>query len=51
MANVFEMLAVDVGICAVLCWYLDAIRPGDFGVPQPFYFPLTVSFARLIYAN
>ena len=27
----------------LLLWYLDNVRPGKYGVAQPWYFPLTVS--------
>lgn len=43
MANVFVMLLVDIVFYWVLACYLDAVRPGPYGLSKPFYFPLTVS--------
>ena len=37
------VLLMDCFICIVIVWYVDAIKPGDFGVPLPWYFPFTVS--------
>jgi len=44
MLHTFIMLAVDIVLYGLLTWYLDALLPGDFGTPQPFYFPFTVFF-------
>ena len=30
-------------VFTVLLWYLDNVRPGKYGVAQPWYFPFTVS--------
>lgn len=37
------MLLFDTIIFAIVAWYVGNIRPGDFGVPEPWYFPFTVS--------
>ena len=37
------MLAVDFFLYALIAWYVDAVMPGDYGIPQPLYFPFTVS--------
>ena len=37
------VLLMDCFICIVIVWYVDAIKPGDFGVPLPWHFPFTVS--------
>ena len=42
MADTFVMLTVDSVIYGLITWYVDAVKPGDFGLPQPFYFPFTV---------
>ena len=42
MGYVCIMLAVDICAYSLISWYLDALMPGDFGVPQPLYFPFTV---------
>ena len=36
------MLLIDIVFYTVITWYFDALLPGDFGTPQPFYFPFTV---------
>ena len=33
-------------IFLILLWYLDNVRPGKYGVAQPWYFPFTVSLLR-----
>ena len=38
------MLVVDIFFYGLLAWYFDALLPGAFGTPQPFYFPFTVFF-------
>lgn len=43
MLAVILILILDTVLYMIVAWYVDAIRPGDFGVPQPFYFPFTVS--------
>ena len=44
MADVFIMLVVDSILYGIIAWYFDAVIPGDYGLPQPLYFPFTVSF-------
>lgn len=42
-------MVVDIILYSIVTWYFDALLPGDFGTPQPFYFPFTVSiFAQFI---
>ena len=31
-------------LCVVLCRYVDAVKPGRYGVPKPFYFPFLPSY-------
>ncbi|XP_048742335.2 phospholipid-transporting ATPase ABCA3-like isoform X2 [Ostrea edulis] len=38
------MLWVDSAIYFLITWYIDGVRPGEFGVPQPFYFPFTKTY-------
>ncbi|XP_067683948.1 phospholipid-transporting ATPase ABCA3-like [Haliotis asinina] len=38
------MLLGDTAIHLLITWYLDNVRPGEFGVPKPFYFPFTASY-------
>lgn len=42
LAHVFGMLILDSLLFCLLTWYIEALWPGDFGVPQPWYFPFTV---------
>ncbi|KAI9562460.1 hypothetical protein GHT06_009893 [Daphnia sinensis] len=39
--DVLVMLAIDAVIYLVLALYIEAVFPGEFGVPQPWYFPFT----------
>lgn len=32
---------IDTFLYAFLAWYIDNVFPGEFGIPQPFYFFLT----------
>ena len=45
------MLIIDIIFYTIVTWYFDALLPGDFGTPQPFYFPFTVffTFFKLIF--
>jgi len=38
------MLCFDIILYSMLTWYIDALLPGDFGTPLPFYFPFTVAY-------
>ena len=40
--DVLVMLLIDAVIYLLLALYIEAVFPGEFGVPQPWYFPLTV---------
>lgn len=42
LAHVFGMLVLDSFLFSILAWYIEALWPGDFGVPQPWYFPFMV---------
>ena len=48
MLHTLIMLAVDIILYTLITWYFDAVLPGDFGTPQPFYFPFTVFFTGVI---
>jgi len=43
MANVILMLLLDAVFYALITWYVEAVHPGEYGIPRPFYFPLQVS--------
>ncbi|KAM4578194.1 ATP-binding cassette sub-family A member 2 isoform 1-T1 [Fundulus diaphanus] len=38
------MLIIDAGVYAVLTWYIEAVHPGMYGLPRPWYFPLQRSY-------
>lgn len=42
------MLLVDTGIYLLVTWYVDSVMPGEYGVPEPWYFPFTVSRLHLL---
>ena len=46
--DVLVMLTIDAVIYLLLALYIEAVYPGDFGVPQPWYFPFTVSFIACV---
>ncbi|CAH3162242.1 unnamed protein product [Porites evermanni] len=41
---VMVMFVVDSLIYGLIAWYVQAVFPGDFGVPQPWYFPVLPSY-------
>lgn len=45
LAQVLGMLLLDSLLYGVVAWYVEAVFPGEYGVPQPWYFFLTVSTA------
>lgn len=38
------MLIVDTILYAILVWYIEAVHPGSYGLPRPWYFPLQSSY-------
>lgn len=38
------MMAVDSVIYAIAVWYIEAVFPGDFGIPRKWYFPFQKSY-------
>ncbi|XP_059176011.1 phospholipid-transporting ATPase ABCA3-like [Physella acuta] len=44
MMFVLIMLIVDSVIHCLIAWYIEAVFPGDYGVPQPWYFPVLKSY-------
>ena len=44
LADIWLSHIITSLIFLVLLWYMDNVRPGKFGVAQPFYFPFTVYF-------
>lgn len=45
LAQVLGMLLLDSVLYGLVAWYVEAVFPGEYGVPQPWYFFLTVSTA------
>ena len=43
LLDVFIMLLLDAVIYGFLAVYIEAVRPGEYGVPLPWYFPFTVN--------
>ncbi|XP_041064203.1 retinal-specific phospholipid-transporting ATPase ABCA4 [Carcharodon carcharias] len=39
-----KMMLFDAFLYGVLAWYLDAVFPGQYGIPSPWYFPLQPSY-------
>uniref|UniRef100_A0A8C4UMA0 P-type phospholipid transporter n=1 Tax=Falco tinnunculus TaxID=100819 RepID=A0A8C4UMA0_FALTI len=39
-----KMMLCDAFIYGVLSWYFDNVFPGDYGLPQPWYFPVQESY-------
>ncbi|XP_028910083.1 ATP-binding cassette sub-family A member 2 isoform X2 [Ornithorhynchus anatinus] len=38
------MLTVDAAVYGGLAWYIEAVHPGMYGLPRPWYFPLQKSY-------
>jgi hypothetical protein len=38
------MLIVDTILYAILAWYIEAVHPGSYGLPRPWYFPFQASY-------
>jgi ATP-binding cassette subfamily A (ABC1) protein 1 len=44
LAGAIGMLLVDSVLYGLLTWYIEAVWPGEFGVPKPWYFFVTRSY-------
>lgn len=42
LGHVMIMLLVDALIYLLLTLYIEAVAPGEYGVPKPWYFPVQV---------
>uniref|UniRef100_UPI00398F4B51 phospholipid-transporting ATPase ABCA1-like n=1 Tax=Pristiophorus japonicus TaxID=55135 RepID=UPI00398F4B51 len=38
------LMVVDTFLYGVLTWYIEAVFPGQYGIPKPWYFPITKSY-------
>ncbi|XP_015769367.1 PREDICTED: ATP-binding cassette sub-family A member 3-like [Acropora digitifera] len=41
---VLGMFVIQSLFYAVITWYVEAVFPGSYGIPKPFYFPFTKSY-------
>lgn len=44
MATIFGMLILDTVFYLLLTWYIEAVFPGTYGIPKPFYFMFQSSY-------
>ena len=44
MAQVLSMLLLDAALYGLVAWYMEAVFPGEYGVPLPTYFFVLVGF-------
>ncbi|GJQ88081.1 hypothetical protein Trydic_g13093 [Trypoxylus dichotomus] len=44
MAHIILMLIIDTFLYLIIALYVEAVFPGDYGVPKVWYFPLTKTF-------
>lgn len=42
LSDVMGFMVLDALICIFITWYVEAVKPGDEGVPQPLWFPFMV---------
>ncbi|XP_078519131.1 phospholipid-transporting ATPase ABCA3 [Lissotriton helveticus] len=43
-AHVLGMLLLDSVLYGLVAWYMEAVFPGEYGIPQPWYYFLTPSY-------
>lgn len=44
MLHCIAMMIIDTILYGLLTWYIEAVFPGQYGIPKPFYFPFTMSY-------
>lgn len=44
LAQVLGLLLFDAVLYGLVAWYMEAVFPGEYGVPLPYYFLLLVCF-------
>ncbi|CAE7379431.1 Abca1, partial [Symbiodinium natans] len=44
LGTVICMLILDAVLYQVLAWYIEKVKPGTLGLPQPWYFPVMRSY-------
>ena len=43
IGHVFFMFIIDCFLYSMITWFVDAVFPGEYGIPKPWYFACTVS--------
>lgn len=43
LAQVLGLLLLDSVLYGLVAWYVEAVFPGEYGVPRPWYFFILVS--------
>ena len=46
MAVIFSMFIIDSIIYLLIAWYFEKLYPGDYGIPERWYFPCSVSLKQ-----
>ncbi|XP_077983290.1 phospholipid-transporting ATPase ABCA3-like [Glandiceps talaboti] len=44
IALIWVMFCVDIILYGLIAWYIEAVFPGEFGIPKPIYFPFMKSY-------
>lgn len=44
MMHIIIMMCVDSVIYGLLTWYIEAVFPGQYGIPRPWYFFVLKSY-------
>lgn len=44
LAHVATMMLADALLYSLLVWYIENVHPGSYGLPKPWYFPLTQTY-------
>lgn len=47
LAQVIGLLLLDAVLYALVAWYVEAVFPGEYGVPRPWYFFMLVRIAYI----
>lgn len=42
LAQVIGLLLLDTMLYSLVAWYIEAVFPGEYGVPRPWYFFMLV---------
>lgn len=53
MAQVIGLLLLDAVLYGLVTWYVEAVFPGEYGVPLPWYFFILVriSYVHIVYSH